>query len=190
MAVPNLRTPEGQGVLECEIIERDLVVFDNVATLFRDSVDQNAASSWVAAQEYALRLRRRGIAVLLIDHDGKALTNRGTSAKQDVLDTVIHLKHPKDYLESQGARFDVIFSKHRGFSGRDAMPFEARLIDAREGPLWVAADSEELDVERVVEMMSKGMTELEMRDALGCGGSRIATLKKKAKAFTDSVQQP
>ena len=44
---------------------------------------------------------------------------------------IASLKRPIDYDASQGARFEVHFTKSRGFFGEDAAPFEARLIDGR-----------------------------------------------------------
>ena len=48
-------------------------------------------------QEWILQLRRRGISVLIVHHAGKGGDQRGTSAKEDVLDTVIKLSRPDDY---------------------------------------------------------------------------------------------
>lgn len=77
-------------------------------------------------------LRRLGKSVLLIHHDGKNGSQRGTSKKEDVLDSVIGLKRPPDYQAEHGARFEVHFEKARGFYGPDAEPFEAQL----EGDAW------------------------------------------------------
>ena len=48
-------------------------------------------------QAWLLRLRRQGVAVLLVHHAGRSGNPRGTSKREDVLDTVIQLKHPEDY---------------------------------------------------------------------------------------------
>src|SRR3712207_8616616 len=46
----------------------------------------------------------RSRAVLFIHHQGKGGTQRGTSRKEDVLDTVIALRRPDDYSPAEGAR--------------------------------------------------------------------------------------
>src|SRR5215831_12894374 len=79
-------------------------------------------------QEWALAQRRASRSVLFIHHAGNSGTQRGTSRKEDVLDTVIGLRRPPDYLVEQGARFEVHFEKSRGFYGSDAEPFETRLL--------------------------------------------------------------
>jgi hypothetical protein len=43
-----------------------------------------------------------------------------------VLDTVVSLSRPPGYSAGEGARFEVRFTKSRGFWGDDAEPFEAR----------------------------------------------------------------
>jgi putative DNA primase/helicase len=179
-AVPNLLSPEGQAAIDLELDGRDLVVFDNVATLFRTREDQNTTSSWVDAQDYLLRLRRRGHCVVLIDHDNKSGGNRGTSAKHDVLDTVIQLTLPSDYHASEGARFKVEFTKHRGFWGKDAAPFEAQLTTLPDGSqAWTIKDADGAKFERVVEMVRDGLPERRIRSEEGVGGSMV----RKAKAY-------
>ncbi len=177
--VPNLLTAEGQARIEPDLVGVGAVVFDNVATLFRQSQDQNQAGSWLAAQDYILRLRRRGIASVIVDHDNKSGGNRGTSAKQDVLDTVMHLTLPTDYLQSQGARFNVQFEKARGFRGRDAEPFQAQLVETVSGSDWTITDAADIELERVAELVRDGMKERDIRAELGIGGSKLSRLKKQ-----------
>ena len=69
--------------------------------------------------------------VLVIHHGGKSGQQRGTSRKEDVLDTVIALRKPPDYQADQGARFEIHFEKSRGFFGPEAEPFEVRLVGDR-----------------------------------------------------------
>ena len=53
---------------------------------------------------------------------------RGTSAREDIMDTVISLRRPREYSMAEGARFEVHLTKARGILGDDAKPFEANLI--------------------------------------------------------------
>ena len=88
------------------------------------------------------RLRALGKSVLFVHHDGKGGQQRGTSRKEDVLDTVIYLKKPGDYRsEKEGARFEVHYEKHRGFYADDAKAFEAQLIKDQDGQhTWAMKD--------------------------------------------------
>src|SRR5262249_29732034 len=112
------------------IADAYLIIVDNLSTLCR-GLRENEADSWGPVQEWALRLRAAGKSVLFIHHAGKGGAQRGTSRKEDVLDTVISLRRPLDYDASQGARFEVHFTKSRGFFGDEASPFEAWLIEGR-----------------------------------------------------------
>ena len=103
-----------------------LIVMDNISTLIR-SGKENEGESWLPVQEWALRLRSRGKTVLFIHHSGKGGQQRGTSRREDVLDTVIALKKPADYKQQDGAHFEVHFEKNRGLYGDDVKPFEVRL---------------------------------------------------------------
>ncbi|UQZ88834.1 hypothetical protein C4J81_06325 [Deltaproteobacteria bacterium Smac51] len=66
---------------------------------------------------------------MIVHHAGKNGDQRGTSAKEDIMDTVINLRRAKDYQTEEGARFEVHLTKARGVSGPEARPFEAQLRD-------------------------------------------------------------
>jgi len=53
---------------------------------------------------------------------------RGTSRREDALDTVIALRRPEDYSPEHGARFEIHFEKLRNrVEGDGSIPFEARV---------------------------------------------------------------
>jgi hypothetical protein len=92
----NLALPEHQAAVEAHLGNVDLLILDNISTLV-NSGRENDAESWNEMQAWLLRLRRMGKTGLLIHHSGRGGNARGTSKREDVLDTVIQLKHPKDY---------------------------------------------------------------------------------------------
>ena len=96
--------------------------------------------------------RRAGRSVVFMHHAGKGGAQRGTSRREDVLDTVIALRRPQDYQADQGARFEVHFEKNRGFYGDDAKAFEAALGLGG----WTMRDLADADLARVVVMTSDG----------------------------------
>ena len=97
----------------------ELAVIDNLSTLCRSGIE-NEAESWLPIQEWLLGLRRRGMSAMIVHHAGKRGLQRGTSRREDVLDTTIAMRRPKDYEPSEGCRFEVHFEKSRGFTGDDA----------------------------------------------------------------------
>ncbi|MGB9349971.1 MAG: hypothetical protein WCB61_08755 [Pseudolabrys sp.] len=128
--LPDLSDPESQQFYDDVITDAELIVVDNLSTLCR-GLKENDADSWVPVQSWALAQRRVGKSVAFIHHGGKSGQQRGTSRKDDVLDTVISLRRPPDYSAEQGCRFELHFEKTRGFHGPDAEPFEARLSGRR-----------------------------------------------------------
>jgi len=98
--VPDVSTRAGQALIENELAGAELLVLDNLSALIR-SGNENEGESWMPVAEWALRLRQRGISVLFLHHAGKSGAQRGTSRREDLLDTVIALKHPSDYCPTE-----------------------------------------------------------------------------------------
>lgn len=86
----NLGSHEGQSALEQHLERVDLLILDNLSTLTSGS--EGASDAWLPMQNWLLRLRRKGIAVLLVHHAGVNGRQRGTSRREDALDTVIALR--------------------------------------------------------------------------------------------------
>ncbi len=180
--MPNLGTREGQEAVEPFLEGVALVVVDNIATLARTG-KANDEDSWLPVQEWLLTLRRRGISVLLVHHAGKNGSQRGTGAKEDILDTVIELKRPSDYKAEQGARFEVHFTKARGLYGADTEPFEAMLtIDEYGQCSWQTCKVEDTIELRVLELLEAGFSEREIVEELKddhIGRNRIRRIRQK-----------
>ena len=71
----NLASTENQIALEQILDGVDLLVLDNLSTLTGGS--EGASDAWLPMQNWLLRLRRKGIAVLLIHHAGVNGRQRG-----------------------------------------------------------------------------------------------------------------
>ena len=92
----------------------ELLILDSISTLCPGAGAENEAESWESMQAWLLALRRRGVTVLLVHHEGKSGKQRGTSKREDVLSQVVQLRRPSDYRAAEGARFEVHnFSKSR-----------------------------------------------------------------------------
>lgn len=176
--MPDLSTMSGQMVLEPYLKGVDMVVLDNIATLCRTG-KENESQSWQVMQSWLLELRRRGITVLLIHHAGKSGDQRGTSAREDIMDTVISLRRPREYSMAEGARFEVHLTKARGILGDDAKPFEANLVAEGNALHWQIKELEDVELEELKRLLSEGCSIRDCAEEMGKSKSAIQRLKKK-----------
>jgi len=176
----NLSDVSHQEALEKHLEGADLIIVDNIATLCRGG-RENDSDSWLPVQQWAITQRARGRSVLFIHHAGKSGQQRGTSAREDVLDTVIELKLPDD--PSLGAVFEVHFKKHRDFQGEAAKGFKASLKTDADGKFsWVTEPLQSGTLERVVALAREGLSQKEMAEALGVNKSTISRHFNRAKS--------
>lgn len=90
--IGNLASLEVQNELDQWLDGVDVVILDNLSSLTA-VIRDNDAESWGPIQQWLLKLRRRGLSVLIVHHAGKGGEQRGTSRREDVLDTSISLRH-------------------------------------------------------------------------------------------------
>ncbi|QFT86667.1 hypothetical protein FIU88_17110 [Halomonas sp. THAF12] len=179
--MPDLSTVEGQAAVEPFTNDAELIVVDNIATLCRTG-KENEGESWLMVQEWALRMRAQGKTVLFIHHAGKGGQQRGTSRREDVLDTVIALKHCKGDDEAQGAKFELHFEKNRGFYGDDARPREITLVSAPDGRItWNWQTLTDSTYQRVVALLHEGLTAAEAARELDINKSTAHRHQKRAE---------
>jgi putative DNA primase/helicase len=167
--LPNLNNPEAQQRYANIIRDADLVIVDNLSTLC-PTIKENDADSWAPVVEWELSLRRQNKSVALLHHAGKGGSQRGSSRKEDVLDTVMSLRRPPDYSPAQGARFEVHFEKARGFWGPEAEPFEVRLVE-REWTISPIKSGD--DPETLKALHAQGLSVRDIADRTGVPRSTV-----------------
>jgi putative DNA primase/helicase len=173
----DLSNVEQQADLEQHLAGSDVIIADNISTLCHGG-RENEAESWLPVQDWALAQRRAGRSVVFMHHAGKGGAQRGTSRREDVLDTVISLRRPDDYDPAEGARFALHFEKSRGFHGDDAKPFEAHL----KNDAWTTRDLTDADMARVVALTAEGLNVRDIAAELGAGWSKSRVSRLQAKA--------
>lgn len=178
--ISDLSTIEGQDFIEEHLKDVKFLVLDNYSALCRKG-RENDSESWIPLQEWFLTLRRRGISVLLIHHSNKNGGQRGTSRKEDLLDTIITLRKPESYNPKEGARFEVHYEKARGFYGEEARPFEAWLKDEDGKMTWQVQEIEDLQLNRLIDLHKDGLKQREIAQELGLGLGTVNRWIKCAK---------
>lgn len=157
-----------------------LIIVDNISTLVRTG-SENDAESWHTVQEWAVRQKAAGRTVLFIHHAGKSGGQRGTSKREDVMDTVIALRRPPDYTPDCGARFEIHFEKSRGFSGKEAEPFIAYLTGESGSLFWEKESLEESNYQKVADMVALEMNQKDIAEELGLNKSTVSRYARRAR---------
>lgn len=195
--LPDLSTSEGQYRVNANVPDHSLLVLDNLSTLFPDLVE-NDSESWTQVQNWLLELRSRHVAVLMVHHAGKSGDQRGTSRREDVLDTVISLVRPPGYRPSQGARFEVHLKKARSVFGAAADPFTVCLQIEQGCARWeiepassqersssgykagpAGADDERDLLDEIQQQRGAGQSIRTIADNMGLSKSRVSRLLQR-----------
>lgn len=182
--MPDLSTIEGQEVIDAMIEDAEVVIVDNLSAWAR-SGRENEAESWLPIADWMLRLRRQGVAVILVHHAGKGGQQRGTSKREDLLDAVISLARPKDYDPSQGAVFVAEFTKARHLSGTDAESLELQLGGDERRAVWTWRTAEASTYDRVVALAREGLKPGEICTELEINKSTVSRHLRKARELGD-----
>ena len=175
--LPDLADPDAQRFYEAVVADAELIIVDNLSTIAR-GLRENEADSFGPVQSWLLAQRAAGRSVLLIHHAGKGGGQRGTSRKEDALDTVISLSRPPGYSATEGARFEIRFTKSRGFWGWDAEPFEARLADGRWTTAAIVAEDSD---DALAALQADKLSIREIAERCGLSKSEVARRLKRAK---------
>ena len=164
---PHLATARAQRIIEDRLGSARLLLLDNLSALAPSSNEEEAAH-WILIQTWLKELKRQGISSKFLHHAGHAGWARGTTRREDLLDVVIELRRPKDYVASEGLRFEVHFTKTRGMLGHLAEPLEASLTTSLDGDcLWTYRDLEDARLAQVVTLKTAGKTWREIEQETG-----------------------
>jgi putative DNA primase/helicase len=178
--LPDLASREGQAAIERLLPSIEVLVLDNVSTLVRSGVE-NEAEGWLPVQNWLLRLRRMGKTVIIVHHAGKGGGQRGTSRREDPLDLVLNLRAPDDYEPAEDARFEIHFEKGRGLLGKAKDAFEAKL-ETRDGKsIWTMRELEDAKLDEIHDLRGSGQTIRQIAKQLGMSKSAVDRALKKGR---------
>ncbi|WP_300493172.1 AAA family ATPase [uncultured Methylophaga sp.] len=177
---PDLSVPDWHHYIAPYAEQASLIIVDNISTICRTG-NENDADSWQIVQEWAIQQKSAGKTVLFIHHAGKGGQQRGTSKREDVMDTVIALKRPDDYTAKQGARFVIEFQKARGFSGEEAESFIVQLEENNDEFNWSIETLEDSAFKKILNLAKIGMSQKEIAEELSVHKSTVSKNFNRAK---------
>lgn len=176
----DLGTPEGRAMADeyIETYDIDLIILDSVSTLVRSGTD-NDVESWRAIQEWSLKHRARGRAVIYLHHHGRSGNPRGTSAREIVLDTRIKLVRDENLSTKNETAFRLEFPKAREFYGADTAPMIAFLSTQAGVVAWRRESVKDNTRERVAELREQGWKQTDIAKELDLTKGRISQIVKE-----------
>ena len=180
---PNLGNPDWrEKMLKIFLKEKfDVVFYDNISAL-TPGVEENKGELWDPISEWLKTCRHRGTSSFLLHHPGKAGDQRGTSKREDNIATSIVLGKPNNYVQDDGARFEIEFTKKRVRNGdlHLIVNRECHLIQNSSGHYeyrWKEPQTE-LNV-LVLRMFNEGVVQKDIAEALKKTPSCISKIKTK-----------
>jgi putative DNA primase/helicase len=173
-------TEAGRAALDAEIEAHQigLIVLDSVTTLVR-SGDDNDIASWREVQDWSLKHRARGRAVIFLHHHGRSGNPRGTSAREIVLDSRIKLARDAEISTDAETAFRLEFVKAREFYGEDAEPMIAFLSTQDGVASWRRETVKASNRERVKELHADGWLVKDIAAELKLTPGRVSQIQKE-----------
>ena len=158
-----------------------LVALDNIASL-APGLDENSKKDWDPINQWLIDLRFSDIAVTLLHHENKVGGQRGTSAREDNIDTSISLTRPHDYRIEDGCRFIVKFKKSR-LSTKDIsllQDYEFKLINNNGRNEWAWSPVRIKNKIEIIRKIDEGIKQEDIAEILGLSKGFVSQVKTKA----------
>jgi putative DNA primase/helicase len=174
----NLLDEKWRTEMKAHLLGNDikLWVADNIASL-APGINENAKDEWDPINEYLLSLRFAGIATILLHHVGKSGWQRGTSAREDNIDTSIILRQPGDYETEEGCRFVMEFKKNRVVCG-DHFLLADQEFHYSNG-LWSCDDAKVKTKTKIIELLENGVKNKDIAEELGVSAAYVSKVKSE-----------
>ena len=174
--LPDLATPEGRAFLDKVIEQEDseVIVLDSLSTLFRAGVE-NDAESWQEPQDWMLGHRFQGRTIIFAHHEGKNKTPRGTSKREDTLDTSIGIRRRDDLKEDDTeSAFEITFTKQRSFT--ESRPLIAHMAISENGTIEWRHEFGTAKRDEVIELVGEGFSQADIAKKVGLSKGRVSQI--------------
>lgn len=183
MEWPDIAKEDGRTAI-LKVIEQlnpSVIVLDNISAWVRSGKGENDEESWRDVASLLMLLRSQGRAVVLVHHSGKGGAQRGTSKREDILDTVIALKKPTDYEPTEGLRVEVVFEKSRNLDGGEIPQIEVSLSTENHQAVFTVQKTQADPINIVHALIADGASRKEIEQVLGMNRFQLMRLAEKAQ---------
>jgi hypothetical protein len=157
-----------------------VLIIDNKSAAF-PGINENQKQDWDAISQWLLSLRRFGLAVILICHQGKNAKRgiRGTSSVEDDINVSISIQSPPGFKQGMEAVFQVDSSvKSRGMS--DTKPFTVHIVNDGDAIRW-EIDKAKIELrDKIIACFGQGIAQKDIHVILECSTGHVSDVKKKA----------
>ena len=158
-----------------------VMILDNISCLF-SGINEDSKQDWEPINAWLIRLRHRGLATILVHHAGKGGQQRGTSGREDSLDTVIQLAKPTGGDATEGCHFELSFTKCRSVTGEDVGPLDVRLATVNGRLEWAWKPMEVSTFDRARQLVADGVQgPTELSEELGINKGYASRILKKLR---------
>jgi KaiC/GvpD/RAD55 family RecA-like ATPase len=159
-----------------------VLILDNISCLF-SGINEDSKQDWEPINKWLIRLRHRGLTTVLVHHAGKSGQQRGTSGREDSLDTVIQLSLPAGYDPRDGCHFELNFTKCRSVQGDAVAPLDAHLQLTNAESRWLIKPVEVSTLDRARQLVAEGVNgPTELAEELKINKGYASRILKKLKA--------
>jgi putative DNA primase/helicase len=188
-SLPDLGQQEGRDFLD-KIIEAtaaEVVILDSLSTTIQSGIE-NDAESWAPIQAWMLQHRFRERTIILLHHEGRSGNARGTTKREDTLDTIMRLRERKDTEDvadkdrTDEGLCELTWEKSREFHGADAVPLLLKLSIKSGVAEWNQETLRDSIQARIRELFEQGLEQKEIVKALGVSKGWVSKVIKKEKA--------
>ncbi len=178
----NIAKTYWQDYISQEVKTKDikLLFLDNIAAL-TPGIEENESSSWDIIASWFVKVKQTGCAIILVHHAGKGGKQRGTSAREDALDTIIVLK-PNTSDPTVGVDVDIIFEKSRHIAGSAvaSLNFKLKSDPGSNDVYWDIGSPGVSKRNSAIRMMIEGKPYREIAEAVGVSKSMLTKYKEFA----------
>lgn len=177
-SMPDLGDQDGRDQLDAVIWQNtiDLIILDSLSTLQRSGGEENTAESWISIQNWALKHRGQGRSIIFVHHEGRNNKPRGTSKREDTLDTMIGLSPMPNVEGEDSTTIQLAFTKHRGFFGTETTPRVLQLSTETKRAVWSLGTSPKSTRDRVFELRDDGMKAADIARQLSITAGRVSQI--------------